>query len=192
MAGRAKAAAEFIDETNRIMSEEGLGYRMTERGGVRRVVDDQFEHIRRSAIAALDGDRYNNALTCFEEAHRHLAGTTLHRKASIRSIFECVEVLFRLLVGGQKLEARKVRADLLPLLKQHFATDKPSEIAIEKMAESLANWVDALHFYRHGQAQQEPVEPSDALCVFALTSGGGWARWLADLDRRLTPESEAG
>ena len=48
------------------------------------------------------------------------------------------------------------------------------------MSNSLADWVDALHNYRHGQGVPEPVAPSEELAVYVLSSGAAFARQLAD------------
>lgn len=181
-------AEKWRNRINRVLAEEGLAFFMNESGGIRRVVDEQFEQVRRGALAALDGCRYSNARDCFEEAHRHLAGVRPHYKASVRSMFECVEALVRLLIGGKKLDSRTVRSELVPLLNVNFAADHTAQLSIEKMGESLCDWIDSAHFYRHGQAQKGPVEPSDAYCVYVLTAGSGWARWLVELDEKISTQ----
>jgi hypothetical protein len=53
------------------------------------------------------------------------------------------------------------------------------------MLNSLKDWVDAAHFYRHEQGAEEVTRPPLRLAVYIVSSGASHVRWLAELDTSL-------
>ena len=52
------------------------------------------------------------------------------------------------------------------------------------LVDALADWINAAHFYRHGQGSEEPVQPPLELAIAMVSSGGSFLRWIADLDAK--------
>ena len=55
---------------------------------------------------------------------------------------------------------------------------------IEGLINSMADWVDALHNYRHGQASDEPIAPSEELTIHIISTGSSYIRWLSQFDQK--------
>jgi hypothetical protein len=59
----------------------------------------------------------------------------------------------------------------------------PSEAdTVSKLFDGLAQMVDGLHNYRHGQATEEPLAPSLTLAVYVISIVAAALRWLSALD----------
>jgi len=56
----------------------------------------------------------------------------------------------------------------------------------EGLFAGFADWVDAVHNYRHGQGLPEPVAPPIDLTVYMLSSGASFLRWLVTIDGKST------
>ena len=52
--------------------------------------------------------------------------------------------------------------------------------------DGFADWVDALHNYRHGQPSKQPVAPSEEVAIYVLSSGSAFLRWLIGINNDLT------
>lgn len=163
------------------MREENLGHRVDEKCGVHYFVDEEFERGRVGTIAALDKPVFAGAAAAFEQAHQHIDAQPPNTKDAVRSMFEAVEILVRQIVPKAKNLSRfvvekELRGACLAVAPQ----DATEQKVRAGMFDSLADWVDALHNYRHGQGVPEPVEPSEELAVYVLSSGAAFARQLAD------------
>ena len=53
------------------------------------------------------------------------------------------------------------------------------------LLDSLGDWVDALHNYRHGQADVVAVTPSEELAIYIISTGSAHARQLAQFSTKL-------
>jgi hypothetical protein len=58
---------------------------------------------------------------------------------------------------------------------------------LDKTMQGAADWVDGLHFYRHGQGTQEPIAPSPELAVHALSTGAALLRLWVQAHARGQP-----
>ena len=61
-------------------------------------------------------------------------------------------------------------------------TDTLEKESRGKMFDGLADWVDAIHIYRHGQGKEQPVAPSLEFTVYVLSSGAAMLRLLLGID----------
>lgn len=170
---------EWLPFCRMVFRDEGLNYRIDERGGVHPLIDEEFQVARQALLAVLTKSRYRGALDHFETAHRHLAKHPPETRQAIWSMFQCVETLFQLLIVG-KLNRGNIENKLVPKLEMAYPNDDKK--SWKKLADSLSDWADAFHQYRHGQNDENPRTASAALCVYALSSGASFARLLAELD----------
>lgn len=171
------------DEVNTIFREENLHYHVDTDGCVHYTVDDEFRSLHASAIRVIESSRYANSRTEFEAAYAAMDVTPPNGKVAIRHIFTAVEGLFRLMfnkaprLGGTEID--KYLQPVITLLGDDPATAQASG----KWLRSFKEWVEAAHFYRHEQGQEEPLQPPLPLAVALLSSGAVYLRWLAEIDK---------
>jgi hypothetical protein len=176
---KADAWQQFVA---RAFREENLCYAVDELCGVHYFVDEEFERNRVSVLRAAGAPRYAAVRAAFESAHSHLDAQPPDTKASVRSMFEAIEILARLMdpdssnLNKWQVE-NKLKPQVLPAL-----TDPVERETVSKLLDGVADWVDALHMYRHGQGVQEPVAPSMGTAVYVLSSGAATLRMLLGVD----------
>ncbi len=104
-------------------------------------------------------------------------------KAAVRSIFESIEILVRLMIPGTKnLNKWVVQNPLKEIAHKKYVHDEIALKTISGIFDGLGEWFDALHNYRHGQGKEEPVAPPLEFAVYILSSGASFLRWLIELD----------
>jgi hypothetical protein len=166
---------------SRAMREENLGYSLDDACGVHYLVDEEFERNRVSVLRAVDAPRYAAVRAAFESAHSYLDAQPPDTKACVRSMFEAVEILAKLMEpGSQRLNRQLI--EKLKVSATWLLGDAIEVTAREKIFDGVADWVDAIHMYRHGQATQEPIAPSMDLAVYVLSSGAAMLRLLLGID----------
>ncbi|WP_133170168.1 hypothetical protein [Kumtagia ephedrae] len=174
----------FIREVNRILNEEHLTYKVDAEGGVHPFVDPEFSRTSAATVAALSAARYATVLEHFENAVELLGGANSKSKAAIREVFLALETLFKLVAPGapNKLASREIESFRTFALAQ-IGADAVAKNVTSKMIAALTDWVDGAHFYRHGQKEEEPIEPPFHLAVLVVSQGGAFLRWMASLDK---------
>ena len=177
-----KRAQIWMDFTARALKEENLKYRLDEQCGVHHLIDEHFEQNRESMLRGLSAAKYKSVRKSFEEAYDHLSKPPTDTKAAVRSMFEAVEIQARQMTGAQNLFAKLVTGPLLNLATERFGSDEVAITVTRKMFESFADWVDGVHFYRHGQNTIEPVAPPEGLAVHVLSTGTSFLRLLVEID----------
>lgn len=166
----------------RVFHEENMRYRLDELCGVHYLIDEAFEDNRVSILPALQKARYVGLRDAFENAYRYLSSDT---KTAARFMFESLEILARLMFPEQRnLNGWLVRNKVKSAAMSLCATDSTASKVVDGFCEGLAQWVDAMHCYRHGQGLPEPVSPPLELCVYILSSGTSFLRWLVDVDQK--------
>jgi len=65
-----------------------------------------------------------------------------------------------------------------PWTKKRCRSKTTAKIVTSKAFDGFADWVDGMHYYRHGQGQPEPVTPPIEFAVYVLSSGAAFLRWL--------------
>ena len=149
------------DFVARAMREENLGFIMDDAGGVHPLVDEEFERNRVSALRAADAPQFAAVREAFERSHSYLEAEPADTKASVRSMFEALEILAVLMdPSSNRLTKGLVVGNLK---KQALATvaDSVEKKSLDKMFDGLGNWVDVMHVYRHGQGTRESRGPFD-------------------------------
>ncbi|ESS70441.1 hypothetical protein MGMO_122c00010 [Methyloglobulus morosus KoM1] len=169
---------------SRVLHEENVGYVLDESCGVHYLVDQEFERNRASTLATLDNPRYGGVRAAFEDAFRHLDSDPKDTKAAVRSIFESLEILTKIMVKSQNLSRKVVESTLKVKCLSTINGDSVMKTVIEGLINSLANWVDALQYYRHGQESDEPIGPSEELTIHIISTGSSYIRWLSQFDQK--------
>jgi hypothetical protein len=85
----------------RVMHEENVGYRVDSQCVAHYHVDQEFERNRASTLTALERVEFAGIKASFEDAFRHLDADPQDTKAAVRSMFEAVESIAKLMVPGQ-------------------------------------------------------------------------------------------
>ncbi len=182
--GYSGAAEKWRSEIRRFFAEENVSYRLDDWCGVHLAVDEEFELNKASVISGLGGTRYQAVLVAVQASHAALDLTPPDGKSAVRTTFEAVEILFRLLFPSvPRLGAGEAKANLEPLVQRLFTSDGTARRSSTKVIASFADWVDSVHFYRHGQAEEEPSQPPLFLAVQMVSVGASYLRWLAEIDR---------
>lgn len=159
--------------------EENLGYRLDDACGVHYFVDEEFSRNRISALQMLDAAPLAAVCAAFETAHRYLDPGSRDTKASVRSAFEALESLARLMFPDQKNLNRWVVENKLKPTALAAAKDETEKKAVASAFDGLADVIDGIHLYRHGQPVAEMDAPSLELTVFYLSLTAAALRWMA-------------
>ena len=170
---------------SRVFKEENLSYTVDENCVVHYFVDQCFDADRRSALAVIGGVKYQAVRAEFEEAYKSLDVVPPDTKEAVRRVFEALEIMYKLMTGEggrSRLSARDVKEKLGPLLLAACATSPTEQQSLPKFVEAFASWVDAVHWYRHGQGVQEPDPPSMTYAVTLISTGAAFLRLMAIVD----------
>lgn len=183
--GAFRLAEEWQGFVSRSLQEENVGYRLDARCGVHYFVDEEFERSRASTLAALNEPELNGVRAAFDDAFRFLDNTPPDTKASTRSIFEACEILVKQLVDTRNMNRWVIENPIKEMAINAIAQDETEERVISGMFDGYADWVNAVHNYRHGQPDHEPVAPSEELTVYILSTGCAFLRLLLELRGRI-------
>lgn len=185
LTGWSRHAEMWKSFVSRVLSEENLGYKLDAKCGVHYFVDEEFERNRFSTLSILDDQKYNATKTAYEDAYRHMDNNLMDTKAAVRSMFESIEILVRQMVETKNLNRWIVENSLKEKCLSLCGEDKTTREVTGELFDGFASWVDALHNYRHGQASDEPVAPSEEVAIYVLSSGSAFLRWLAGINNNL-------
>lgn len=177
---------------SRCFREEKLGYQLDVECGVHYFVDEEFERNRVATLSLLGTERYSGVRHSFEAAYTYLDSSPPDTKASVRSLFESVEILTKLMVNTSNLNKYAVERTLKSKILALYKMDGVATKVISGLCDSFALWVDSIHYYRHGQVQEEPVAPSIHLAVYIISSGAAFLRWLVEIDVSTQAQQDAG
>lgn len=186
------SAGRWHQFVSRSLREESLGYRLDEECGVHYFVDEEFERNRVATLSLLGAERYAGVRHAFEASHNYLDSLPPDTKASVRSVFEGIEILAKLMVETQNLNRWLVENKLKNIALAHYANDEVASKVVSGMFDSFGDWVDSVHNYRHGQGQQEPVAPPIQLAVYIISSGATFLRWLLEIDATMQAQQAVG
>lgn len=166
----------------RALREENMAYTIDEMCGVHFVIDEEFERNRVSALRCLEASRYKGVRVAYEAAHGYLDLQPPDFKASVRSAFEALEILARLIDPGSKNLNKWMVENKLKPIAISFASEPTEVEVVSKLFDALALTVDSLHHYRHGQGVEQPIAPSPAVAVYVISQVSAALRWLVTLD----------
>jgi hypothetical protein len=176
----------WLDFVRRAMKEENLRYTVDSECGVHYSIDEEFERNRLSALRCLESKRYAGARDAFDAAFRHFDANPPDTKAAVRSIFEAVEIVAKMMTSAPRLNRQLVEKELTALAVK-CATDSTAVETVKELFAGFALWVNAAHNYRHGQGKQEPIAPPIEVAVYMLSSGTAFLRWLVAIDQKIAP-----
>ena len=179
-------AVRWKNFVERVFKEENLGYRLDSKCGVHYFVDEEFERNRFSTLSLLDNPQYAGIRAAYEDAYRHMNSDPIDTKAAVRSLFEAIEILVKQIVETKNLNKWIVENTLKERCLPLYTTDKIATKVISEMFDGFAMWVDALHNYRHGQPNEDPVAPTEDMAIYILSSGSAFLRWLIGMDSKLS------
>jgi len=184
---RAEHWKQFVE---RAMKEENLGYRLDASCGVHYLVDEEFERNRFSTLSVLDDPKYNGVRAAYEDAYRYMDNYPIDTKAAVRSIFESIEILVKQMVETKNLNKWVVENTLKEKCIKIYNSDTTATKVVTEMFSGFAHWVDGLHNYRHGQAEEDPVSPGEVIAIYALSSGSAFLRWLIGINNQLNKSNK--
>lgn len=165
-----------------IFEEERVRYRVDGQGIVHFAVDQEFERNRTVTLAGLSQSRYSAVRIAFEEAFVALADVPTNGKLAIRCVFDANEIAFKLAFPNcLRLGGAELRQQLKPVIEARYNTDVATRKAVLKVLNSYCEWVDGMHWYRHGQGEEEPSQPPIEVAVVAIGLGSSFLRWLLDV-----------
>ncbi|MDH0851792.1 hypothetical protein N5D66_27920 [Delftia tsuruhatensis] len=168
-----------------LFREESLAYRVDEKGGVHYLVDAEFEIVRIASISGLGEARYRNVHDALDKAYAFLDEKSIDTKSSARSAFEALEILAKLIYPeAQSLGKKMVIEKLKPLVLQD-SEDVPHEKMAGAILDSLAEFVNGVHYYRHGQPEENIVAPPFGVAVYILSQVSNAIRFLIPVDKRI-------
>lgn len=173
----------WLNFVKRSFKEQNLGYALDEEGGVHRCIDEEFERNRYSALKSLEKQRYAAANKEFEDCYKKLTGIVPDTKGAIEDIFECVEIIFKLIANGKasKLSSSEIETHLPKVLKIIYP-DPDHSTGVMQHLKVLKSWADANHYQRHGQAVEQPRNPPMEFAIMVVSVGASLARWLIEID----------
>lgn len=183
--GPKMLAEEWKQFVQRTFLEENLGYRLDKKCGVHYSVDEEFERNRFSTLSVLDNPRYNAIRAAYDMAYQYLDNDPIDTKAAVRSIFESIEILTKQMVSTKNLNKWIVENTLKEKCLGVYAKDETAKKVISQMFDGFAQWVDALHDYRHGQPNIEPVAPPLNVAIYIISTGTSFLRWLIEINNVL-------
>jgi hypothetical protein len=171
----------WATETDRILAEENMAFRVGSDGVVHPLVDEEFEVNQASALEALGEPRFGEARTDFEAAHRHLRSGK--GKEALRMMFPAVEVASKVLFPGAfaRLTPNEVDRHILPRMQARYAGNQPALDAGNRLLAGMRSWINAAQLYRHGQEIEDAAEPPTDFVVAHLSTGATYLRWMIEL-----------
>ncbi len=175
----ARAWKDFVE---RVLREENLGYSLDEQCGIHFFVDQEFEHNRVTVLRGLDAPRYAGVRTAFEDAYKYLDADPTDTKAAVRSMFESMEILTKLMVDTKNLNKWVVENTLKQSVQSLYGGDDVASRTAGLAFDGFAKLIDGLHNYRHGQGKEETVSPPMSFAIYVLSSGAAFLRWLIEID----------
>jgi len=173
------------DFVSRVLFEENMGYRLDSRCGIHYYVDEEFARNRFSTLSLLEDQKYRASRAAYEDAYRFMDSHPPDTKAAVRSMFESLEIIVKQMIETQNLNKYIVENLLKEKCITLFKGDETAIKTVGELFDGFARWVNALHNYRHGQANHEPVAPSESIAIYILSSGSSFLRWLIDMDKNL-------
>jgi hypothetical protein len=131
----------------------------------------------------LERQRYANSLDGFNKALAALGEAPPNGKDAIRATFTAIEGLFILMFPEVKRLASGETSRLRARIERVYNGDRRAQETSAEMLQSLSDWIDAAHHYRHEEGKPDTVaQPPLTLAVYLVSTGAAHLRWLAELD----------
>lgn len=164
-----------------VFSEQNLAYRIDKKGGCHPLVDAAFSIQSASLIRSLSASGLSAAREHIASAEKALLAGSFDGRQAIRSSFDAAENLAKLMVkGATQLNKALIVDKLGPILLANSDGSDLERRATEKLVNSLTDWVEAAHFYRHASGSAEVEPPSESFTIAFVSQGFSFVRWIAD------------
>lgn len=185
------SAKYFTREVARIFKEENVRYVVDEECGVHFAIDAEYENNMASTVAGLGNPRHTTARQAFDAAQSALDRAEPDLKEALRNIFEAVEVVFKLILPeARRISSRDITEKLKPLMSKMYPGSTTAVTVAGQYLDSLGDWVNSVHNYRHGQPLEEAPQPPLDLSVALMSSGVAYLRWLIGIDQALQGQAK--
>jgi len=169
----------WIAEISRYFREENLSYKLDENCVVQRFIDEEFQLTSAAALQGLSLAQLSPAKEALKRGLACLTNVHQDTKGAVVAVFEACEIVAKNLIPeAQNLNAKlcKERLALLCMTPNAGETELKVETGVFS---AMAEWVNAVHNYRHGQAEAEVVAPNLELAVQLVSMGCTFTRRLS-------------
>jgi hypothetical protein len=183
--GSSMLAEKWKGFVQKAISEENLGYQLDNKCGVHYFVDEEFERNRFSTLSVLENPRYNASRAAYNMAYQYLDNDPIDTKGALRSIFESIEILVKQMVDTKNLNGWIIENKLKEKCLGVYIDDETAKKVTSQMFDGFTEWVDAIHNYRHGQSDMEPVAAPVDVAIYIISSGTSFLRWLIQINNKL-------
>lgn len=177
----SKFAREWVDHVNEVLHDENILFEVDRRGGVHHKEDREFQQSAEALIVGLGDPSMSSIRGNVQAAYQELNSVNGNTRKAVEGFFHATESLFKQLFGEARVPDLKAAA-ALPLLKGEITTaysdDPIAKRASEKVVQGYMDWIDAAHFYRHGQKDENSQAPPRELAVELMSTGASFMRWL--------------
>lgn len=181
----------WFSEVARFFREENLAYRVGADGVVHRFIDEEFHLATAAALQGLSSPLLGPAQSALGRSVSCLTSVHQDTKGAVLAVFEACEIVAKHLIPeAQNLNAKLCKDRLAPLCMSPGAAGAEARVENGVFA-AMAEWVNAVHNYRHGQAEPEVVAPSLELAVQLVSMGCSFTRRLAQAYARRSPAAIA-
>ncbi len=174
---------EFIYDVNQIFDERHLDYTVDVNGTVHPRVDQIFTAETNQLIKHLNREEHSSAIAHVNSALDFLTAKDSDNRASIRSVFDAVENLYKQKFGVTHVNSKTIDKDLTNFLAETYAAGSVELRSSEKLRVSFKEWVNSAHNYRHEAGKPEPSQPPEEIAITLISQGFSFVRWLAYLAR---------
>ena len=181
-----KVMRELQNFVSEVFDQECLMFTVDHELGIHPLVDEEFQRSKGSAIVALEVSGNNAAKYEFERAFDFLTGENPDYKSAIRSVFEVAEILVKEALGTKNLSEHVLTVILKPKLEETCGGDDVSLNVHELIINQAVSWVNACHYYRHGQVTDGPYQPLAETAILLISNGSNFIRWFLDIRPRIS------
>lgn len=172
----------FPDFVKRVFREEAMAFRVDEKGGIHPFIDVAFSAEMSEIVRHLSDQKLTAAKQSVDNAELALLSTTYDGRAAVRSIFDAVENIFKLICPkSNQLNNANVTKELRPTIMASMADNLHEQRATGKIIDSMIDWIESGHIFRHAAGQPEPSEPSTLFATAYVSQGLTYVRLLADV-----------
>jgi hypothetical protein len=169
----------FRNFINKIFAEEALTYHMNENGEIYFFPDHDFAVQYNVLIRGLDSNEFTFARDKYESCLKLLRDGNLSQ--AIDDAFTSVESVFKVITGADGLKVNMIRDRLSESLGPVNVGNEQNKIALSKVYNSMGQWVDACHNYRHAPGTADPLPPPEELAILLISQASSYLRWLLDI-----------
>lgn len=178
--------AQFKAHVDSVFLQENLQYKLDSIGGVHPLIDAEFQNNRESTLLCLNETRFQSARIAYEECFAAITDINPDYKRAIRNIFECAEIIFKDRMRSQNLSKYVVTKVFKDKVLALYLDEMTKNVAVHQI-EQFINWVEACHYYRHGQVDPAPNQPPSEIAILLISIGSSSIRWIIDIFDKMEP-----